>query len=439
MLKYLVTVTSDLLIVTVLISLLLSLSHLAYGRKGVIVQTIGISVGLLASAVMAIVKNKTRVIATNQWNFYIFLFTILLTLFFLIFSLIYGRRQIKTTVLGTVIEDELGFGGWALCIIAGMLSAIILFYEVPDVMAYPFLFDTAGNGVFSSNYAIRLAGWCTALILLWIYGLYLYRCTISFGVRGFVLTILDVALLINAFRCFGLAVSKWVVKSRWLRWLPTYSSKSAPWAFPVSKFVTNNSAWFSFLIAGIALLIPLLLFIRNIRIHGEWNNAAQKRKLIFHARQKRRWSVVVLVCFAISVFILTFVYAYINRAVTLSEPEEYDIVNDNVCINLTDVNDGKLHRFEYITEKKVEVRWIIVQKPGGSYGVGLDACDVCGTAGYYQRGDEIVCKRCDVVMNINTIGFKGGCNPIPIEYSVENGQIVIPMRAVLAAEKEFKK
>ena len=41
-------------------------------------------------------------------------------------------------------------------------------------------------------------------------------------------------------------------------------------------------------------------------------------------------------------------------------------------------------------------------------------------------------------MNINTIGFKGGCNPIPLEYSVSGGSIIIPMSAVLAGEREFK-
>lgn len=437
LLKYIVTVTDDLLIVSVLLSLLLALSHMAYGRRGVIVQAIGICAGVAASAVMALVKNLTSKIATNQWNFYIFLTTIALTLLFVVFSLIFGRKQQKITVLGTVEEEALGFGGWALCILAGMLSAVLIFYEMPDVLAYPFLFDTAGNGVFSTNYAVRLAGWAAALILLYVYGLYQYRCTIAFGRRGFVLLIVNLALLINSFRCFGMAMSKWIVKSRWLKWLPVYNKADYPWAFPITKFVSNNTLVFCVLIAGIALLIPIMLFLRNLRIHGMWDNPAQHRKLKFLARQCRRRAVAVAVCFAIAVTNLTVIYAYINRAVTLSDPEEYTIDGDYVYINVADVSDGMLHRFEYVTENKVSVRWIIVQKPGGSFGVGLDACDVCGTAGYYQRGDEIVCKRCDVVMNINTIGFKGGCNPIPLEYSVENSAIVIPMSAVLAAEKEF--
>ena len=40
-------------------------------------------------------------------------------------------------------------------------------------------------------------------------------------------------------------------------------------------------------------------------------------------------------------------------------------------------------------------------------------------------------------MNINTIGFKGGCNPIPVEYSVMDGNIVIPLEALLEHESEF--
>ena len=50
----------------------------------------------------------------------------------------------------------------------------------------------------------------------------------------------------------------------------------------------------------------------------------------------------------------------------------------------------------------------------------------------------MVCKRCDVVMNTNTIGLAGGCNPIPLEFRVSGGYIVIPMEALIAGEKEFK-
>ena len=103
------------------------------------------------------------------------------------------------------------------------------------------------------------------------------------------------------------------------------------------------------------------------------------------------------------------------------------------------VSDGHLHRFEYQTENNVSVRWIVVKKPGSaSFGTGLDACEVCGNAGYFERNGQVVCRRCDVVMNINTIGFKGGCNPIPLSYEVRDGNLVFRLADILAGEREFR-
>ena len=41
-------------------------------------------------------------------------------------------------------------------------------------------------------------------------------------------------------------------------------------------------------------------------------------------------------------------------------------------------------------------------------------------------------------MNINIIGFKGGCNPIPISYEVRNGNLVFSLPEILAGEREFR-
>ena len=110
-----------------------------------------------------------------------------------------------------------------------------------------------------------------------------------------------------------------------------------------------------------------------------------------------------------------------------------------MIVPLTAVEDGHLHRFGYTTDDGVLVKFIVVQKPGSSaYGVGLDACEICGDAGYFERDEQIVCRRCDVVMNKNTIGFKGGCNPIVIDYRVENGQIIVPIQTLVDHQDEFR-
>ena len=141
---------------------------------------------------------------------------------------------------------------------------------------------------------------------------------------------------------------------------------------------------------------------------------------------------------ALSIVAITAVKAEATKAVELSAPETYTVDGKRILVSLDQLSDGNLHRFEYEVGK-TKVRWIVIKKPNSAaYGVGLDACDVCGNAGYYQRGDQVVCKRCDVVMNINTIGFKGGCNPIPLNYSIDNGYIAFELADIEAGAKEFK-
>ena len=41
-------------------------------------------------------------------------------------------------------------------------------------------------------------------------------------------------------------------------------------------------------------------------------------------------------------------------------------------------------------------------------------------------------------MNINTIGFKGGCNPIPLGYEVGDGNLIFKLSDIVAGEREFK-
>ncbi len=447
MLKYIYTVIEDLLMAAVLVSLFWALCRLAFGHKGTRFVGVGVIVGVAASAVMAWAKNRTGKIATNQWNFYIFLVTVALTLLFIVFSVIFGRRHRQLTYYGSDTDASVGVGGWLVGVASALLTAILLFYEAPDVLAYPFVFETAGKGVLSEEFALRLAGYLIALLLIWVYVRFLYRCAMALNSTHAVLWVVNLALLVNAARCFGLAVSKWTARARWLSWLPKYSSGAYPWAFPLAKFSTNSTLLFALIILGLSLIIPLMLFLKNLRVTKPYSNAAEHRKLKSVARHNRRKAAVVFACFALAIFSLTGVKAYDTRAVELSAPETYEIVGGEdvplaektIRIPLEQVNDGHLHRFEYTTEKGVGVRWIIVKKPGsGAYGVGLDACDVCGNAGYYERGEQVVCKRCDVVMNINTIGFKGGCNPIPLAFRVEEGYIVFDMADILAGEKEFK-
>ena len=143
-------------------------------------------------------------------------------------------------------------------------------------------------------------------------------------------------------------------------------------------------------------------------------------------------------CLLVSLLNVTVVKALDSREVELSPSEEFELRSDGCYIPLEQVGDGHLHRFTYETSKGTGIRFIVIQKPGGAaYGIGLDACDICGETGYYERDGQVVCKLCDVVMNIQTIGFKGGCNPIVIDYSIKDGYIIVPFDTLLEHEEIF--
>ncbi len=439
MLKYFVTVTEDLAMIVTLVTLLYALCVRLYGRRASLILRIGVVVGLLAAAALSFVKNTTSLIDTGRWNHYLFIVTLFAGLVFIVLSLLFAREK-KTDNEYIKLEDT-SWKATAVCISAACLSTLLIFYELPDVLGYPKNFHTGGNGVWSVEFFVRLAGWLAGLLFMFIYSWWLSKCVRQRKGTALTLFVLDLGVLTTMVRCAGFILRPWISRARWLHWPVTYTSRNYPWVFPFAKFVANNTLLFTVIIAGAAMLVPLSLFLYNLKLKGTWQNPAQHRKLKANCRHNRRAAVTALCCFVICLLTMTALDAYVNREVTLSAPETYQISEDGseIRIALEQVNDGTLHRFEYVTDNKVDVRWIIIKKPnGGAYGIGLDACEVCGSAGYYQRGEQVVCKRCDVVMNINTIGFKGGCNPIPMDYEIADGYIIFQVDTLIAAEKEFK-
>jgi uncharacterized membrane protein len=70
----------------------------------------------------------------------------------------------------------------------------------------------------------------------------------------------------------------------------------------------------------------------------------------------------------------------------------------------------------------------------------FDACDVCWPAGkgYYQEGDNMVCRNCGrrfASVRVNEV--KGGCNPAPLNRSVQNGKLVIQVKDILEGKQYF--
>ena len=429
MLKYLWTVTQDLFVTVTLVTLMHAALRRLHGRTGSRFHGVGIALGVIASAALAAVKGNSNKIVTSRWNHYIYIFLLGFGLLFMLFSLLNGRKA----------SAKRGFAGAAMCLFGSGFSAALIFYQLPGVMLYPFNFNTMGEGYLSSYYMVRLAGWLLALLLLLAYSRMLYNCALHIEPAFAAAGLLCAGILVEDAYCFGRFFAPWVNRAKWLHWPVRYTDEAYGWIGDWMMFTANHSMLFIWLVFALAAAALAICFGQHIRVTEPYENSAQRRKLRAHNRSFRRTACAALAALAIFTCFLTAVKGYDTRVIELSAPETYTVDGDRILVPMEDVNDFHLHRFEYRTENGVNVRWIVVRKPNSAaYGVGLDACDVCGNAGYYERNGQVVCRRCDVVMNINTIGFKGGCNPIPLSYAVEDGKLVFALSDILAGEREFK-
>ncbi|MDR2355860.1 MAG: Fe-S-containing protein [Clostridiales Family XIII bacterium] len=309
-----------------------------------------------------------------------------------------------------------------------LLSAALLVYCLPTVILYPSEFLLAGESVFSTDFLFKTIGYLAGLLIVFLAALALFRTRNGIPDR-LLRMLLTVCLAINIVDQFSAIVQFLLAR----RIIPM--SKGV---FEFVKLTVNYDNWFLYLILLITLPLPFLLWALNARPRGTWENPARLRKLKSTARRIRRYSALILVCYVLSVISLTVVKAYDEREVTLSPAEPMNIVAARIFIPTDRIDDGHLHRFAYISTEGIEVRFIVIKKNESAWGVGLDACDICGATGYYERDDEVICKLCDVVMNKSTIGFKGGCNPVPLAYEITGGNMIVQIQDLENEQKRFK-
>ena len=101
--------------------------------------------------------------------------------------------------------------------------------------------------------------------------------------------------------------------------------------------------------------------------------------------------------------------------------------------------DGKARHFEHVDGKHT-IRYFVLKSSDGILRAAFDACDVCWPAGkgYYQEGDSMVCRNCGrrfASVLVNEV--KGGCNPAPLNRTIDNGQLVIQVKDIIEGRQYF--
>lgn len=354
----------------------------------------------------------------NRWALALGMFSIIISLILLlIYYLMLKLKKEKTAnALLFLYESFSFFAIWCLG-----------FTIFPQVYALSKEFVAFGEDSFGTQSLIRLGGYLLGLLVIFLIALSTYKVNLRLRENlSKVFSILIVSVAVMDFILRGVAA---------LARLRILKAKN-PFVFTMMIWEDKSLAYILAMFTVLIIMFSIFLFLNSLKIVGEFKNKAMLRKERARLIKNKRWANSLMFFTILSLFSVTFLHSYINKPVELSPPEHYTHDETSIIIPLSDVEDGHLHRFSYIADGGNDVRFIIVKKPkGGSYGVGLDACDICGLAGYYERDDEVVCKRCDVVMNKSTIGFKGGCNPVPFEYEIKDKKIIIE-KATLEREKD---
>jgi FTR1 family protein len=208
---------------------------------------------------------------------------------------------------------------------------------------------------------------------------------------------------------------------------------SSKWEMATIGPIVRNELFFFVVILGAATLMVLREWFSAKKPAPEAAlNSAERRRLEWEFRRQRRWSfAAAILCIAVVLSLTAeFVYA---RAMNAPSPARTLIAENNqVRIPLGDLQDSSVHFYTADVDNAV-IRFIIVHQTNGNYVTALDACQICGTAGYRQEGQNVVCRNCGASIYLPSIGESGGCNPIPVKSHVEAGEVIVDLSALANA------
>lgn len=362
---------------------------------------------------------ERRLIKYNQINnIYLLCASLVCGLAFCICTWILARAE--------KVHEKASFFAMA---VGTLFAASLLLYKVPVILVLPLHFVGMGDTYFSTSFLAKCTGFLAGLIICALSALAAYKVSAR-SAKTLTSLSFSALYLISGFISFVGIIG--IINSYYRRKIkiPTALRTSLP-ALIKAEYIV----FFAFLC--VLMLLAVAFFMYHTKIHQEYSNPAEHRKLKAQARNRRRWALFLL---SLSIFAwidMTVIKKQASKIVELSPSESYQLEGNEIFIPLEQVSDGHLHRFTWTNESGKGIRFIIVQKKGMNFGVGFDACEVCGNVGYYERKNEIVCNRCDVVMNKSTIGLKGGCNPIPLASHIENGGIIVLTDDLAKEAKRF--
>ena len=128
-----------------------------------------------------------------------------------------------------------------------------------------------------------------------------------------------------------------------------------------------------------------------------------------------------------------------EESARLAAAERVSDRGGSVSVPLAALEDGKAHFFAFAAGEKT-ITFFVMRAADGSIRTAFDACMACNHAklGYRPEGGLVVCNNCGMGFKPAEIGVEtGGCNPIPVNKSVDGQMIVLKAKDLEEGAKYF--
>ena len=382
-----------------------------------------------AGAAVAVLASFAGAYALEQlgWNQEGFEGVLMLVAAFFVVTMIIWMKRVART-LRKEIEQKVEAYAQKTAFAAGLGLAAFVFFMVlregVELVVILRAVEVSSAGV--ALWAGTLGGLAAAIAV----GVFFFKGTLKipldrfFAATSAILIVVAVQLVITGFHELSEA-----------QWIPSSQREMA-----IVGPIVRNDIFFFVIVLGVAAVVVVREWMRakaaRAAVAGE--HPADRRRHEWEMRQQRRWTFAGASAFVAVVVLLTGDYLMARAAAAPPEARAIAAQGDVIRIPLNDVGDNNLH-FYTVTIGDTDHRFIVIRKPGGEYGVALDACLICGPKGYRQDGANVICRNCDAAIYIPSIGDAGGCNPIGLPSRTEAGAIVVEVKAFSEAATLIKK
>jgi uncharacterized membrane protein len=180
---------------------------------------------------------------------------------------------------------------------------------------------------------------------------------------------------------------------------------------------------------------------RNILAGADVDKRKAKMEAVFGTQRKNRPPRYALAAIALLIGVCA-VYAWMQlkpEEPAAAAPLASNPTGSQITLSVNQFGDGKARYYEYRAGDST-IRYFIIRSSDGVLRAAFDACDVCWRAGkgYVQAEDVMVCKNCgQQFASVLVNEVKGGCNPAPLERSIQDDRLIIEVKDILEGKKYF--